>query len=71
MQTAVTQTPSQQVAKKTQREVSPLRKLTTHLDKKVKKVEAKKMQIEKLQKSLLDDQTELQNLLKKIGEIRS
>ena len=70
MQTAVTQTPSQQVAKKTQREVSPLRKLTTHLDKQVKKVEAKKMQIEKLQKSLLDDQTELQNLLKKIGEIR-
>ncbi len=70
MQTAVTQTPSQQVAKKTQREVSPLRKLTTQLDKQVKKVEAKKMQIEKLQKSLLDDQTELQNLLKKIGEIR-
>lgn len=71
MQTAVTQTPSQQVAKKTQREVSPLRKLTTQLDKQVKKVEAKKIQIEKLQKSLLDDQTELQNLLKKIGEIRS
>lgn len=70
MQTTVTQTPSQQVAKKTQREVSPLRKLTTQLDKQVKKVEAKKMQIEKLQKSLLDDQTELQNLLKKIGEIR-
>jgi hypothetical protein len=70
MQTAVTQTPSQQVAKKTQREVSPLRKLTTQLDKQVKKVEAKKIQIEKLQKSLLDDQTELQNLLKKIGEIR-
>lgn len=70
MQTAVTQTPSQQVAKKTQREVSPLRKLTSQLDKQVKKVEAKKIQIEKLQKSLLDDQTELQNLLKKIGEIR-
>ena len=70
MQTAVTQTPSQQVAKRTQREVSPLRKLTTQLDKQVKKVEAKKIQIEKLQKSLLDDQTELQNLLKKIGEIR-
>lgn len=70
MQTAVTQTPSQQVAKKTQREVSPLRKLTTQLDKQVKKVEAKKVQIEKLQKSLLDDQAELQNLLKKIGEIR-
>lgn len=70
MQTAVTQTTTQQVVKKAQREVSPLRKLTTQLDKQVKKVEAKKVQIEKLQKSLLDDQSELQNLLKKIGEIR-
>lgn len=70
MQTAVTQTTTQQVVKKAQREVSPLRKLSTQLDKQVKKVEAKKVQIEKLQKSLLDDQAELQNLLKKIGEIR-
>lgn len=70
MQTAVTQTTTQQVVKKSQREVSPLRKLTTQLDKQVKKVEAKKVQIEKLQKSLLDDQAELQALLKKIGEIR-
>lgn len=70
MQTAVTQTTTQQVVKKAQREVSPLRKLTTQLDKQVKKVEAKKVQIEKLQKSLLDDQAELQALLKKIGEIR-
>lgn len=70
MQTSVTQTTTQQVVKKSQREVSPLRKLTTQLDKQVKKVEAKKVQIEKLQKSLLDDQAELQALLKKIGEIR-
>lgn len=70
MQTAVTQTKTQQVVKKSQREVSPLRKLTTQLDKQVKKVEAKKVQIEKLQKSLLEDQAELQALLKKIGEIR-
>ena len=70
MQTAVTQTAEQQVVKKAQREVSPLRKLTTQLDKQVKRVEAKKVQIEKLQKSLLDDQAELQALLKKIGEIR-
>lgn len=70
MQTAVTQTTTQQVVKKAQREVSPLRKLTTQLDKQVKKVEAKKVQIEKLQKSLLEDQAELQALLKKIGEIR-
>lgn len=70
MQTAVTQTTTQQVVKKSQREVSPLRKLTTQLDKQVKKVEAKKVQIEKLQKSLLEDQAELQALLKKIGEIR-
>lgn len=70
MQTAVTQTTTQQFVKKSQREVSPLRKLTTQLDKQVKKVEAKKVQIEKLQKSLLEDQAELQALLKKIGEIR-
>lgn len=70
MQTAVTQTTTQQVVKKSQREVSPLRRLTTQLDKQVKKVEAKKVQIEKLQKSLLEDQAELQALLKKIGEIR-
>lgn len=70
MQTSVTQTTTQQVVKKSQREVSPLRKLTTQLDKQVKKVEAKKVQIEKLQKSLLEDQAELQALLKKIGEIR-
>lgn len=70
MQTEVTQTAEQKVVKKSQREVSPLRKLTTQLDKQVKKVEAKKVQIEKLQKSLLDDQAELQALLKKIGEIR-
>lgn len=70
MQTAVTQTTTQQVVKKSQREVSPLRKLTTQLDKQVKKVEAKKVQIEKLQRSLLEDQAELQALLKKIGEIR-
>ena len=70
MQTAVTQTTTQQVVKKAQREVSQLRKLTTQLDKQVKKVEPKKVKIEKLQKSLLDDQAELQNLLKKIGEIR-
>jgi len=70
MQAVVTQTATQQVVKKSQREFSPLRKLTTQLDKQVKKVEAKKVQIEKLQKSLLDDQAELQALLKKIGEIR-
>lgn len=70
MQAQATQIAQQQVAKKTSREVSPLRKLTTQLDKQVKKVEAKKLQIAKLQKSLQEDQAELQNLLKKIGEIR-
>lgn len=50
--------------------VSPLRYFTTNLDKQVKKIETKKAQIAKLQKSLIEDEAEVQKLIKQISEIR-
>lgn len=49
---------------------SALRQLTEKLDKQVKKVEAKKAQIEKLQASLAEDQKEMQALLSQIANVR-
>lgn len=61
---------SQLLPKPARKQKSPLRQLTEKLDKQVKKVEAKKAQIEKLQASLAEDQKEMQSLLSQISSVR-
>lgn len=63
-------TTSQPLTKPARKQKSPLRQLTEKLDKQVKKVEAKKSQIEKLQASLAEDQKEMQSLLSQISSVR-
>lgn len=73
-----TSQPVQQVAQATQTEKpkpvrkpkSELRQLTEKLDKQVKKIEAKKAQIEKLQASLIEDEKEMRELFSQVAKVR-